>query len=209
MVMQATIFEPIRSYYQSLYPNLTDEMWNQVQPLFTVKQYAKGEIINRPGEVCDLVSFINYGLVRVFYQAEDKEHVINFFDDKCRYYSDYESFLSRQPSKMFIEALEDTQVILLAYDDLQMIYKQSSDFEKIGRLIAEDLFVLLSNLNASLYLESPEQRYVRLMESRPDLLQRVPLYMIASHLGVTPEALSRIRSRISKKIEKENPVTFS
>ena len=105
----------IYSYFKSLNPNLKDEQWQLFEKMIVVKNYKKGEIIHRPGTVCNLVSFVNYGLVRLYYQANDKEHVIAFFDELCRYYSDYESFLTRQPSKMYIEALEDTQVVLLTY----------------------------------------------------------------------------------------------
>jgi CRP-like cAMP-binding protein len=194
-----TPYRYIYDYFKSLNPEMKDENWSMFEQMIVVKNYQKGEMIHSPGQVCNLVSFINYGLVRLFYQANDKEHVIAFFDEICRYYSDYESFLTRQPSKMFIEALEDTQVVLLSHEHIQQLYQFFPATEKIGRLIAEDLFIMLSNMNASFHLDSPEQRYRKLLEMRPDLLQKVPLYMIASHLGITPEALSRIRARLNKK----------
>lgn len=86
----------------------------------------------------------------------------------------------------------------LSYDNLQIAYRTYPEFQKFGRLIAEFLFIMVSDRTATLLLKTPEQRYVDFLEKSSDLILRVPQYMIASYLGITPEALSRIRKRLSK-----------
>ena len=86
--------------------------------------------------------------------------------------------------------------MLLDYDTIQTFYSRVDNFQKFGRLMAEFLFIQISLRNNSLLFESPEKRYINFSKNRPDLIQRVPQYMIASYLGVTPEALSRIRKRL-------------
>lgn len=134
----------------------------------------------------------------MYYAVDDREHVAGFFIEDTTF-SDYQSFLTRQPSRMYIQALEDTEVIDISYDAAQYLYRHVPEAEKLGRLLAEYLFILLSNRNSSLLLDTPEERYKKLVAQRPYLFQRVPKYMIASYLGITPEVLSRIRARLSKK----------
>jgi CRP-like cAMP-binding protein len=80
---------------------------------------------------------------------------------------------------------------------MNALFRQSQEFERLGRILAEQAFIFVSQRFASMLLESPETRYQRLVQERPKVMQRVPQYMIASYLGITPEALSRIRKRLA------------
>jgi len=196
-------YDKIKAYYFRLLPELTEESWAQVAQLVTVRRLGKGEFFIRPGEVSNYVSFINYGMVRSYYVLEGREYVVGFFDEEHCYFSSYESFLTRQPSQLCFEALEETEVVDISYNDLQLMYDRIPGADRLGRIVAESLFITLSKKNASFLLETPEQRYRHLLQQRPSLFQKVPQYMIASYLGITPEALSRIRSRLSKKAATE------
>lgn len=201
-------YEKVKTFYFSLWPSLNEENWANFEQKLIVKQYKKGDCILKPGEVCNTVSFINYGLVRSYYLVDGREITTNFFvEDSC--FSNYQSFLSRTPSLMYTDILEDSELVDIDYNGLQYAYDNIPDSERVGRLVAEQLYIILSNRNASLLLETPEQRYLKILQEKPDLVRRVPQYMVASYLGITPEALSRIRSRISKRVSEVSAELFS
>lgn len=188
------MFEQIKSFYSNFIP-LSDEEWNLLKPNLRIKYLSKGEKLQVEGDVCNDVTFCNKGLLKSYHLKDGKEYVEAFFSQN-EYMSDYCSFLLRQPSKLYIEALEDCELVLLDYDAVQLLYSRVDNFQKFGRLMAEFLFTQISLRNNSLLFETPEERYLKFSKNRPDLLQRAPQYMIASYLGVTPEALSRIRKRL-------------
>jgi CRP-like cAMP-binding protein len=188
----------LRTYIEKLIPDIEEDTWQQFAERLTVRNYKKGELAVKPGMVCNNVSYVNKGLLRSYYLVDGKEIITSFFPEAC-YFSDYESFLSRKPAVMYSEAIEDTEVVDLNYDDLQSLYASYPQCERVGRLVAEELFVHLSNRNSSFMLDTPEQRYARFLQECEPIVQRIPQYMIASYLGITPEALSRIRARISRK----------
>jgi len=178
-------------------PELSAHAWDAFQKYLTVQQVRKGDFISKAGEVVKHVSFLNSGMARMYYRADDKEYITAFFLPGD-YAADYESFLTQKPAHLFFEAMEDTEVINLSYDDMQRCYVEFPEFQKFGRLMAEFLYLMVSDRTASLILKSPEQRYLDFIERSPKWMNLVPQYMIASYLGVTPEALSRIRKRISQ-----------
>lgn len=184
----------VRQFYENFIP-LTDEEWKLLEPNFRFLKLMKGEKLHSEGQVCNDVSFINKGLMKCYHIIDGKEYIEAFFSQN-EYCSDYSSFLLREPGKLYLEALEDCELVLLDYNTVQLLYDKVKNFQKFGRLMAEFLFTQISIRNNALLFESPEQRYLKFSKNRPDLLQRVPQYMIASYLGITPEALSRIRKRI-------------
>ena len=189
------MFSRIRSFYNSL-SSINDEEWSKLEKRFTVRKLAKGELLHQPGEVCNHVSYISSGLMKMYLILEGKEFISSFAFENC-YISVYDSFLTRNPGTHFLEAIEETEVIQLSHQDLQWLYEATPSAQKFGRLIAEQVYIEITNRNNSLFLKNPEQRYLELQQQQPEIIQRVPQYMIASYLGVTPEALSRIRKRIS------------
>lgn len=188
----------LRGFVEKMLEEVNEDTWQSFAEKLQVRRVAKGQLVLKPGLVCRHVSFVNKGLLRSYYLVDGKEIVTAFFPENC-YFSDYESFLSRKPAVMYSEALEDSEIVDICYEDLQALYDSNRQVERVGRMVAEDLFVHLSNKISSFLLDTPEQRYLRFMEEWAHVAQRVPQYMIASYLGFTPEALSRIRARISRK----------
>lgn len=186
--------ELVKKFYASFIP-LREEDWNLLAPKFRIIHIPKGYKLQSEGEICNDVTFVNKGLLKCYHYIDGREFIEAFFSQN-EYLSDYCSFLLRQPSRLYIEALEDCELVLLDYDTVQVLYDKVMNFQKFGRLMAEFLFTQISLRNNSLLFETPEQRYLNFSKNRPDLIQRVPQYMIASYLGVTPEALSRIRKRL-------------
>jgi CRP-like cAMP-binding protein len=128
--------------------------------------------------------------------SDDREQICDFIFEN-EYISEYGSFIKRTPANVYIQALEDSEIIKFHYDHVQAFYEKYPALQKFGRLIAEKFLLDTFNRSTSLLFMSPEDRYNELITSKPQLLQRVPQYMIASFIGVTPEALSRIRKRMT------------
>lgn len=192
------MFEQIRTYYTNLIPKLTNVEWNALENKLTIKHFKKGEAIVKQGEVCNYVYFINKGFCRLFKVVDGKEIATGFIEDN-EYISVYDSFLTRQPAFESLEALEDTELICLSYTDMQVLYQQYPIFETFGRKIAEQLFIWTVQRSNALLMLSPEQRYINMIENNAILIQKVPQYMLASYIGVTPEHLSRIRKKMLSK----------
>ncbi len=191
-------FRQLRSFYEYLVPTLTDESWLKCEKRLTYRKVKKGQFLLREGQVCNQISFVNSGIIRMYYIIEGKDKNLCFFNENT-YVSDYNSFLTRKPSTLYLEALEDSEVVETSYENLQLLYEEiPAEANKLGRLVAESLFIEMHLGTESLNKESIEERYLRLVAEEGWLLQRVPQYMIASYLGITPEALSRVKARIKQ-----------
>lgn len=191
------IISNIKNFYKLLVPGIDDDSWENIAQRLSFRTLPKGSYYIRAGEICRYVSFINQGLLRFYYMKDGKE-VITGFMEKQQYISDYSSFLLQQPSTKYIEVLEDASLAELSYQDVQELYCTSQNFERFGRRIAEQLFLQFDMQQSNLVNLKPEQRYLLLIEKQSTLLQRIPQYMLASYLGVTPEHLSRIRAKLSR-----------
>lgn len=169
----------------------------RIEELTTVKKFSKNEFILTQGKVCSFVAFINSGAFRGFYSVDGQEYSKQFFfeDGFC---TDYSSFLTGKKSLTYLQAIEDSTVIIFEKKDVEHMYKTIPNFVEFGKLLAESLYIKVCDIKASFILNTPEERYSHLAKDRPRVIQRVPQYMLASYLGVTPEALSRIRKRLGK-----------
>lgn len=165
--------------------------------LFEFKRYKKHEMILSDGEICRHVAYVDKGLVRYYYIANDKEYTLRVFPEN-EWFSEYESFLSRKPSELCIAALEDTEVFTLTYDAVQKGYNKAKVFERFGRLMAENLFLDTVRRVSNQKSMTPEEQYKDMVEKTPELLSRIPMKYIASMLNIEPESLSRIRRRIAR-----------
>jgi CRP-like cAMP-binding protein len=169
--------------------------WRPFRDLLTRRFLRKGEFLTVEGEVCNHVSFINHGSLRVFIKVKDQEISKHFFFEH-EYASDYASFLTRRPGLLNIKALEDAELMELSYEKVQMLYERFPVWQKFGRLIAEHLYIQVAQRSQELLLRTPEEMYIRLIEEQSPIIARIPQHYIASYLGIQPESLSRIRKRI-------------
>lgn len=190
-----TMFKRIKAYYKKLVPAITDTELSALEECLTIREIAKGGFLIRQGQVCNHVTFINEGLLRIFYDAHGKDAGIGFVGEN-EYISEYESFLTRKPATQNIDVLVNAVLVDLGYNDMQCLYKTYPSIQEFGRRIAEQLFIMLNQRNTSLLVLSPEERYRYMIEKNGALLQQVPQYMLASFIGVTPEHLSRIRKKM-------------
>lgn len=158
---------------------------------------SKKDIFLKLNAIENHISFIESGVVRLFIPKENSEKEITFgFSFRNQFISAYDSFLTQTPSAYQLQALTETTVLSITYQDLQDVYKTTQIGNLIGRLTAERLFLLKSKREQNLLNLSAEERYIKLFKERPELLKVIPLKYISSYIGVTAQALSRIRKRI-------------
>jgi CRP-like cAMP-binding protein len=169
-----------------------------VLKFFENKTFRKKTIIIETGKVANEVYFIVKGCTRLFCEKEGEDLTTYFFTENM-FAGTYDSFISRKPTLIAMEALEDTEVLALSYDSLQKLFEVFPKMNEFIRKSIEQRFVLLHDLFTSYLLNTPEERYLNLIRERPELIKRIPQHQIASFIGVTPVSLSRIRNRISKK----------
>ncbi|MBN9298797.1 MAG: Crp/Fnr family transcriptional regulator [Filimonas sp.] len=182
----------------SRYVLFTEKEILYILSLIEPRQIKKNEMVFREGEVCRHVSYLNKGLLRYYHTFDNVEKTTYFFVEDM-WVSDYASFLSKKPSAFAIEALEDSELFMLNYDVVQEAYDKAKVFERFGRRMAEEHCIQTIQDSFRLLTTTPEERYLNLLETNPDLINRAPLKYIASMLGVIPESLSRIRKRISAR----------
>jgi CRP/FNR family transcriptional regulator, anaerobic regulatory protein len=175
---------------------LNNEEQRAFSQILEVKAYKKKEFLLKEGQICNRVSFINSGCMRLFYNIEGVENTVQFFFGDS-WHTDYSSFLTGQPTIENMQALESCEIVQFKKEDIYKLYDQFPIFDRVGRIMAENAFLSLSVLNKMLTNEEPQQRYLNLMKQRPEVVEKIPQHYIASYLGVKPESLSRIRKRIS------------
>jgi CRP-like cAMP-binding protein len=169
-----------------------------IMPYFEPKEFRKKTTLLHIGKVSNEVFYLVKGCIRLYCEKEGEELSTYFFTENM-FAGSYDSFLSRKPSKVAIETMEECEVLVLTYQGQGRLYEIFPKMNEFIRKAIEQRFVLLHDLFISYLLNSPEERYLTLLNERPELLQRIPQHQIASFLGVTPVSLSRIRNRIAKK----------
>jgi len=169
-----------------------------VRRLFHKKVFKKGEHLLEAGNVCRYVTFIETGLVR-YYINSDGEERTTYFNKEGEFVCNYASFVPQIPSYVNIQALEDTSIFVISFNDLQAFYREVEYGERFGRLGIEQVFLNAISQIGSFYTDPPELRYSKFLSDFRDIIQRIPQYHIASYVGIKPQSLSRIRKRIAGK----------
>jgi len=180
------------------FAKIEDSDWLVFSSYLEKRTFSKKSMFLKKGETENYISFIEKGEVRLFIPKEDEEKEITFgFSFQDEFVSAYDSFLTQSPSTYNLETLAETVLWSISYVDLEKVYKNTKIGNTIGRFITENLFLIKSRREQSLLNDTPEQRYLNLFKDRPNVIKQIPLKYIASYIGVTPQALSRIRKRIS------------
>ena len=181
--------------------SISSSDWNFFISKLHRRIITKKSVFIKVNQIENHISFIESGIVRLFIPKDNPEKEITFgFSFKNQFVSAYDSFLTQSPSNYQLQALTETAMLSISYKDLQSVYKSTQIGNLIGRLTAEDLFLIKSKREQDLLNLNAEQRYLKLFKERPELLKSVPLKYISSYIGVTAQALSRIRKRLVHKI---------
>jgi len=162
------------------------------------KKVRKRQYLLHEGEVCRYEFFVNKGCLRSYY-TDDKglEHVAQFAIEDW-WIGDMYSFLTATPARLNIDAIEDSEIVYFDKPSIEKVYAQVPKMEKFARMQLQNAFVANQRrIIESMSLDA-EQRYCNFIERYAQMEQRLPLKQIASYLGITPESLSRIRSKYAK-----------
>lgn len=187
-------FEMLRNNL-SQFVSLTDEELGETGTYFYPRKFKKREQWLKQGEICTEVIFIVKGCMRLHHINDGTDRSLEFFFENS-WFTDFQSILTKQPAVSGMEALEDTEVLAIRFRDLTEIYDKYPSCQRIGRLIAENTVIHVCNLYNNLLIYSPQERYLKLLEEKSQIIDRVPQHLIASYIGVEPETLSRIRKKI-------------
>ena len=182
----------------SRFLTLNDEERKAFMEYIPIKSFKKGDILLREGQVSRDSYFIIEGCIRKYYIIDGEERTTEFYEEDESVAS-LQSYQNKTPANHYFECVEDCRLAVLNYEKEQELFKRVPKYEALCRMSMENDFGEQQEALAKFITSSPEERYKNLLETRPDLLQRVPQYHLASYLGVKPESLSRIRKRIAKK----------
>lgn len=177
---------------------LTEEETKAVDECIPIRTYEKGTLLLKEGQIARDSYFLLEGCVRLYYLVDGDEKTTNFFTEGDAVAS-LTSYVNQTPANHYFECVEDSTLAILNFEKEKELIERMPKFESLCRVSMEGNFGENQQMLSKFITSSPEERYLDLLENRPDLLNRVPQYQLASYLGVKPESLSRIRKRIAEK----------
>lgn len=161
----------------------------------TIKQFTKGTILLKEGQISTEAYFVLEGCVRQYYLVDGDEKTSNFFTEE-QWVLSMTSFSQQIPSNHYLECCMDSSLVVGNREKEETLYKLFPKLETVSRKVMEKVFAEQQEIVASYTTDTPEQRYLKLLKTRPDLFQKIPQYQIASYIGIKPESLSRMRKRL-------------
>lgn len=169
------------------------------------KSFRAGEKILHQGSVCRHIAYMVSGKARSYFLDRDGQEFtwsFHFNDQDARFENqfilDYQSFLSRSPTFLTIESIDDVELVLLAYEDLQQLMAAYPKVAALNGRMTELAYQSAHRRAFTLLTMNARERYIRLLNEEPHLLQKFRHYLIASYLGIAPQSLSRLRNGISR-----------
>lgn len=177
---------------------LTEEDENQLMAIAKRHHVKKRQFLVQPGFVCTHQIFVLKGALRSYFVTQSgDEHTIQFAIEDW-FISDFNSYISQTPASLFVEALEESEVLLISFNEVETLCSVNPKFERFFRMSAQRAFAfsqrrILSNLD-----KTAEERFIEFNSLYPHIVARVPQYTLASYLGITPEFLSKIRKSLVK-----------
>ena len=194
----STMFAAFRNHINALSP-VADDDWDLLLPHLQLKTIRKNELFIAEGKTERNIGFVIEGMFRQYYTKEGEEKTTYFFFEN-HFISSYISCITGNSSLITIEALSDATYVSFPYKIMQDLYTKSMAWQQFGRLMAEYITIGLEERMVSLLIQSPEERYLDLLNSnKKKIIERVPQHYIANYLGITPVSMSRIRNRLAKK----------
>ncbi|WP_336960681.1 Crp/Fnr family transcriptional regulator [Chryseobacterium contaminans] len=185
--------------YQNIsrYIHLSEEEFDQFSKPFQLKSFKKKETVLKEGDYCLFEGFVLNGCFKIYYLNEDGFEQTLYFAIEGWWITDIDSLLNDVPSILNIEALMDSEVLLISKKDKEALYEAMPQIEKLFRIMNQRSSVALQRRILSLTGKTADKRYVEFLEKYPGLEQKLTQQQVASYLGITHEFLSKVRKRIS------------
>lgn len=188
--------EPLLNYIASISP-ITDATKSALQSIFRPSKLNKNELYIDAGVNARKIGFLESGIIRAFYRNDDgQEYNKHFFKAPC-FIGGYTSLITGKVNQIVQEALSPCTIWETEYHDLTGLYDQHHDLERMNRKLVNSFFVQKEQREIDIVQLEARERYLKLLDEVPELVQLVPQYHIASYLGITPTQLSRIRRALA------------
>ena len=190
--MQNILFDFIAKYI-----SLTDEEKDALLSLDLFRTVKKGTVLLKEGQKSQESYFVIKGCIRVYYHIDGEERTTAFYTELDALTP--HCVVNKTPSDYFIACVEESILLVSNIDMAEEVNRKFPKFDIMCRMLSEELLMKQKTDFDEFKTSSPEQRYINLLQKRPDLIQRVPQHQLASYLGIKPQSLSRLRARILEK----------
>ena len=177
---------------------LTETAWVDTRARFFEYRLEAGEHFLQAGEVAQFGGFVVAGALREYFITWEGQEFNKNFSLTGNFTGSLFDLITAEPSTASIQALTPTKLLVIRFDDLLELYNRHREWERVGRLLAESLFLLKARREWEFMTLSAEQRYLRLIQNEPELETKIPQYHLASYLGINSVSLSRIRRRLGQ-----------
>ena len=181
------------------YVSLSDTEKEKLISIIRTTKIKKRQFIDQPGYTCKYRNYVVKGAFRSYFIDNDgKEHTVQIAVEDW-FVSDFYSYITQTPDTLYVEALEDSTIQQMTYDDIEGLCKEVHALSEYFRVSTEKAFAFSRKRALSNLSMTAEEKYLELLERYPDIVKLVPQKVIASYLGMTPEFMSKIRKNLSLK----------
>ncbi len=187
-------FQHCIQFFQQIHP-LKDESISAILDILSQKNFAKKAFLVKQGDISTELYFVYSGCVREYFEDANANEINTWFGFENSIAVSTYSFFSQKPSLTNIQAIEDLKTVVIRHEDLQRLFDQFHDIERLGRLIVEQYLVQIEEIKVILQTLSARERYEYIIKNKPEIIQRISLKYLASFLGIQLETLSRVRSQ--------------
>jgi CRP-like cAMP-binding protein len=189
--------DKFKQFLKNISP-ITDKEFDEAISFFSEQHLKKDDFFVKQNKVCKHIGFILNGTLRTYYINDKAEETTSCFCTENNFTTSYRSFILQQPSTLILQAIEETRLLVIDYENLQKLYAKSNIWQMIGRAVAEREYIIMEHYASTLNNETAKEKYLRLIKEQPNVIQKANIEDIASYLGITRRTLSRIRREISK-----------
>ncbi|WP_339657856.1 Crp/Fnr family transcriptional regulator [uncultured Maribacter sp.] len=179
------------------YTQVDDQMLQEQLQCYQRMNLKKGDTLITPGQLVNHFFYVATGCIYYYKLDQGEQKVLEFYTEDV-FFTDLPAYVKGNPSNYYLKASEATVVYAIKRSDAENSFKKSHQLERFGRLSMQEAFIKIFTRVERINSRTNEERYLRLMKKRPDLFQRVPQYLIASYLGLTPVGFSKLRKRLGK-----------
>jgi CRP-like cAMP-binding protein len=189
---------PLVDFINRIYP-LTEEIIEFMSSRTTFKKVSKGKFLLKPGDYCKEYYYIHKGILRSYIKHGEKEITI-WINPEGEITTSIRSIAGSRVSDEYIQVIENAELVVIPFGAMQELYERFPEMNKVGRMLLEEYYAASEERVYIARLPNAQARYQHFINSRPELLNRIPLKYVASYLGITLETLSRLRAKNIRRI---------